>query len=401
MIKKHARFTFQLIFVLIVLGGAYTFAMFQGGMASWTIFYFVLPFAIYALCIALYPVSRMTVTRSIQQPLLSIKEKTTVTVRIKRNNRFPLVYLLVKEHFKNDFALISDGQPSRLFTMGFKKEIELQYEVKGQRRGEHAFAPIQLEIADFFGWIKKQTTIEVVGESTLLIFPETKSIHYVPIGSHHDPGSSKSPFSLIKETTVATSVRDYQPGDRVAWIHWKSFARTQSLMTKEFENKRGEHVSLLLDARSSEVFEEQIRFAASILKEAAARKADLTFLTTDAEQAVIRMISAEGELRKALTQLARMNPIEETTTKQPSYGAALQGSGAIVMISGNPDAVFLRKILSAARSQPVYCFVIRNSEEPLSTFMQQNVMTARAQGVIVQLLTAEQFERSFQEVARA
>lgn len=401
MIKKHARFTFQLVFVLIVLGGAYTFAMFQGGMASWTIFYFVLPFALYAFFIALYPIRRMKVTRSIHQPLLSIKEKTTVTVRIKRNNRLPLVYLLVKEHFQNDFALISEGQPSRLFTMGFKKEIVLHYELKGHRRGEHTFTPVQLEIADFFGWIKKQATIPALGESTLLIFPETKSIHYVPIGSHHDRGSSKSPFSLIKETTVATSVRDYQPGDRVAWIHWKSFARTQNLMTKEFENKRGEHVALLLDARTSEAFEEQVRFAASILKEAAARKADLTFLTTDAEQAVISTISADGQLRKALTQLARMSPIEETTTKQPNYGVALQGSGAIVVISGNPDAVFLRKILLAARSQPVYCFVIRNSGEPVPTFIQQNVMTARAQGVIVQVLTAEQFERSFQEVARA
>ena len=33
-----------------------------------------------------------------------------------------------------------------------------------------------------------------------------------------------SPLNIVKDTTMATGVRDYQSGDRVTWIHWKSFA---------------------------------------------------------------------------------------------------------------------------------------------------------------------------------
>ncbi|REB05642.1 DUF58 domain-containing protein [Sporosarcina sp. BI001-red] len=400
MTRKRATLIIQTLFVLLIIGGAYSFAMFQGGMGSWTIFYFIVPFTLYALTIVLYPLKSITVSRVIQHPLLGIGEATTVTIRVKRRNRFPLLYLSVQELECDGFATITQGGTSKLFVMGFRKEVLFQYELQGKQRGEHHFSPVQIEIADFLGWVKKRETIVTEGESSLIIFPETKSVQYVPIGSYHDKGTTRSPFSLIKETTVATSVRDYQPGDRMSWIHWKSFARTQNLMTKEFENKRGEHVTLLLDARSSETIEEQIRFAASILKEAAARKADLTFLTTDVGNAAIGTISGEGQLRKALTQLARLQPIDATEAKPPNYAVALQGAGAIVIISGNPDAILLRAVLSASRAQPVFCFVVRKGAEPLSNLVEQNVRAAKALGVTVQLLTDKQFERSFQEVAK-
>ena len=401
MTRRRATLTIQTLFVLLVIGGAYSFAMFQGGMVSWTIFYFIVPFSLYALSIVFYPLNKTSVKREIQQPLLGIGESTIVKICVERTNRYPLLYLSIKESVNDGFATVTQGGTSRLFVMGFRKEAVFQYELKGNQRGEHNFTPLQIEIADFLGWVKKSETIVAEGESTLLIFPETKSIQYVPIGSYHDKGTTRSPFSLIKETTVATSVRDYQPGDRMSWIHWKSFARTQNLMTKEFENKRGEHVMLLLDARSSGAFEEQIRFAASILKEASARKADLTFLTTDAANSVIRTISGDGQLRKALTQLARLQPIDETLAKQPNYSVALQGAGAIVVISGNPDAIFLRAILSASRAQPVFCFVVKKGSEPIPSFVDQNIKAAKALGVTVQVLTDEQFERSFQGVAKA
>ncbi|MGG0642507.1 DUF58 domain-containing protein [Sporosarcina gallistercoris] len=401
MTRKRASLTIQTLFVLIVLGGSYSFAMFQGGMGSWTIFYFIVPFSLYALSIVLYPLKRMTVSRVIQHPLLGIGDTTTVTIRVNRTNRFPLLYLAVREPQCAGGASVTKQGTSKLFIIGFQKQVFLQYELKGQQRGEHHFSPVQLEIADFLGWIRKRETIVAEGESSLLIFPETKAVQYVPIGSYHDKGTTRSPFSLIKETTVATGVRDYQPGDRMSWIHWKSFARTQNLMTKEFENKRGEHVTLLLDAKSSETFEEQIRFAASILKEAAARKADLTFLTNDADYAAIGTIAGEGQLRKALTQLARLQPMEEGRAKQPNYAVALQGAGAIVIISGNPDALFLRAVLSASRAQPVFCFVVRNGTEPIPNDVEQNVRAAKSLGVTVQVLSDNQFERSFQEVAKA
>ena len=401
MIRPYAALIIQTVFVLVVLGGAYSFAMFQGGMVSWTIFYFLLPFSLYSLSIVFYPVHQIEVERTIQKPLLGIGETTTVTLQVKRKNRWPLLYLLIHEVKGGSFASIVHGQTSHLFILGFKREVTFHYELKGKRRGEHTFSDVHIEIADFFGWIKKRHMLQAKGQSSLLLFPETQAVHYVPVGSNHDKGTAKSPFSLMKETTVATSVRDYQPGDRMSWIHWKSFARTQTLMTKEFENKRGEHATLLLDVRNSSSFEDQITFVASILKDAATRNADLTFLTSERDSAPILTVSADGELRKALTQLARLQPLEENDSAKLNYVRALTGAGAIILVSGNPDERLLRPILTAARTQPVYCFVVENKNEPITNSVMENVRSAKSKGIMVQILRSEAFERSFQEVAKS
>ena len=71
-------------------------------------------------------------------------------------------------------------------------------------------------------------------------------------------GTIASPLNIVKDTTMATGVRNYQAGDRVTWIHWKSFARTQTLMTKEFEDRRSQELFLVMDGRNSEVFEDLV-----------------------------------------------------------------------------------------------------------------------------------------------
>ena len=126
---------------------------------------------------------------------------------------------------------------------------------------------------------------------TVLVYPKMTDIHYVPIDTQYDLGSMISPYNIVKDTTMATGVRDYQPGDRVSWIHWKSFARTQTLMTKEFEDRRSQDLFVLFDGRPSETFEEQVELAASILKEATNDQAGIGFLTTGKESAYFSIYS--------------------------------------------------------------------------------------------------------------
>ena len=76
---------------------------------------------------------------------------------------------------------------------------------------------------------------------------------------------------------MATGVRDYQSGDRVTWIHWKSFARTQTLMTKEFEDRRSQELFILMDGQTVKTFEELVELTASILKEASSHQAGIGF----------------------------------------------------------------------------------------------------------------------------
>ena len=65
---------------------------------------------------------------------------------------------------------------------------------------------------------------------------------------------------------MATGIREYQPGDRFSWIHWKTFARTNELMTKEFEERQSHDVLIVLDRESSQAFEAMVTFTASMIR---------------------------------------------------------------------------------------------------------------------------------------
>ena len=166
----------------------------------------------------------------------------------------------------------------RLFVFGFRKEIEWEYEIEKMPRGEHILQGVKVEISDFFGWFRKTKFIEA--KNTILVFPKMTDIHYVPFDTQYDQGTMASPLNIVKDTTMATGVRNYQSGDRVTWIHWKSFARTQTLMTKEFEDRRSQELFIIMDGRETKVFEELVELTASILKEASSHQAGLALMTT-------------------------------------------------------------------------------------------------------------------------
>src|SRR5690606_4814739 len=123
-----------------------------------------------------------------------------------------------------------------------------QYEIEQMPRGEHVLQGVVIEVSDFFGWLRK--TKMIAARDTILVFPKMIDLNYVPFDTQYDRGTLASLLNIVKDTTMATGVRGYQPGDRVTWIHWKSFARTQTLMTKEFEDRRSQEVLLLLDGRT-------------------------------------------------------------------------------------------------------------------------------------------------------
>ena len=301
-----------LLFVLFVLVSTFVFAMFQGGIVSWTIFYIILPFIIYSLLLFFYPMSKMTVERTIRTPHVQNGEKLIVSLSIKRKGRFPLLYTVASEKWAEPEIVILAGEKlNRLFVFGFRKEVEWEYEIEKIPRGEHILQGVKVEISDFFGWLRKTRFIEV--ENTILVFPKMTDIHYVPFNTQYDQGTMASPLNIVKDTTMATGVRNYQSGDRVTWIHWKSFARTQTLMTKEFEDRRSQELFIIMDGRESKMFEELVELTASILKEASSHQAGLALMTTGPKPSLFPFIQSEEQLHMALVHLAKIKPANEAS----------------------------------------------------------------------------------------
>ena len=399
--KERIAVVVRLLFILFIIIATFTYAMFQGGTVSWSIFYIILPFMLYSLALFFYPLSDISAKRMIRTPVVERGGKLIVSLSLIRKSRFPLLYTLACDRWEEtELEIVAKRKSEKLFVFGFKKQVEWEYVVEQMPRGQHVLQSVEVEVSDFFGWMKK--TFVISEKDIILVMPKTTEIHYVPVDTQFDRGAMSSPFNIVKDTTMATGVRDYQPGDRVTWIHWKSFARTEALMTKEFEDRRSQDLYLLVDGMQSPAFEEQMELAASILMEASKQQTRMAFETTGSTPIHLPLIESEEQLHTALVHLAKIKPtLSDTPYVSTKYETAMQHGGAIIMITGNPDEHFIESVLLNTQTmKSVICFVIQKNGDKLNATLQQKIRFAKSKGIAVHVLKPEKFSQAFKEVTR-
>jgi uncharacterized protein (DUF58 family) len=108
------------------------------------------------------------------------------------------------------------------------------------------------------------------------------------------------------------SVREYEEGESLRKVHWKSTARRGQLMVKELQDEPRDEIAILLDAHAGSVaggsFDAQVRAAGSLLHAQAVRDRRAVLVVNSLRQEVIRVQTATGEWRAALETLAALEP---------------------------------------------------------------------------------------------
>ncbi len=101
------------------------------------------------------------------------------------------------------------------------------------RRGMFRLGPMLVRSSDPFGLFTFERRFDAT--SPLVVYPATVPIHISdpPIGRLTGGPALRRRTHLT--TTNASGVREYVPGDSLNRIHWRSTARRERLMVKEFE----------------------------------------------------------------------------------------------------------------------------------------------------------------------
>lgn len=399
--KKGGTFslTGRLLFIIGLFIASYVFAMFQGGKVSWTIFYVMTPFLLYSVALFLYPLTTLKAIRTIRTKTIGKGERLSVTVSIHRQFPFPLLYTVITDKWSEPVMEKKAANANKHFgILGLKRTVEFSYEIEHVPRGEHIAEGVEIEISDFFGWIRKSVVREV--KDTILVYPNTTPMHYASLDSQFDRGANIAPYSLIKDTTMATGVRDYQAGDRVTWIHWKSFARTQTLMTKEFEDRQSDDLIVLLDGRESEVFEGEVELAASILEEAASHHATVSFISAGEKTKFFPFIHSADQLHTAFVHLAKItpSPFSSVSVLENSIPGTL--SGSLVIVTGHPDWSFIQSASTLAPSaKRIICFVVVEQESMVTSELHEQLRFAKSKGIKTHVVNRLQFYDALREVS--
>lgn len=398
-IRRKLSVLGRILFVLLILVATFVFAMFQGGIVSWTIFYAVLPFGLYSVLLFFYPLSNFQLQRDVQSSYLQQGDVLTVTIQMKRMSFFPLLYTVMTDHWGDEGTKTNGMKEHKMVVPGWRRQIDWQYDLENMPRGEYEAASIQIEVIDFFGWVRKSIAIPV--HTKVLVYPQAISLDGVAVETGQGGKLARSPFDFVKDATVVTGVRDYQSGDRMSWVHWKSFARTQTLMTKEFEERSSEDMLLVFDRRKSLTFEDEVVLAASILQDAVKNRLSIQLLMTH-QANVLPAVQSEAELAMMRTHLAKMQPeLKERMAISPAIQGALGKSSAVIVITANPEPNFLREIQKANSGQrAIICFVVILDEKNVHEALLENVKYAESMGMTVRMLAKQQFGGAFKGVSK-
>lgn len=117
--------------------------------------------------------------------------------------------------------------------LGAKQSYSWRVTTICQQRGRYQLGPIRLRTSDPFGLFPMER--DLTPTSNVVVFPMTFDIHQLALPVGILPGGDALRRRTHYITTNASSVRDYEPGDSFNRIHWRSTARRDRLVVKEFE----------------------------------------------------------------------------------------------------------------------------------------------------------------------
>jgi uncharacterized protein (DUF58 family) len=185
-----------------------------------------------------------------------------------------------------------------------------RYILRNVPRGRYEFQDTVAVIEDPFGLQRVEQRLDAPG--ALLVYPRLVELDrlFSDAGARAHDGRRMllrrpSGFDLH-------SVREYEHGDSLRKVHWRSTARRAQLMVKELEDAPRDEVAIVLDADPEAVvgesFDVQVRAAGSLLLAHVRRGRRALLVINGAQREHQGVRAGESDWRAALDLLAAAEP---------------------------------------------------------------------------------------------
>ncbi len=264
---RRRCYLFKTIQLLLIGFLFYSYAMFQGGPVSYTLFYAVCGIVLYLFIVMLYPINRIKATITVDDDELESGQSAVVTVKLKRPLPLPFLFLTVAlplpasmnvtftgvSAFVNDVWSKRPSSVSRAVLVSFRRETVMSFTLDQLPRGKHVLEGVDVTVEDLFLFTKKATQIKVnqaIFSYPVFISTEKKSMSWA------FQAVTKKLHPYHKRREDMAGVREYVSGDKISQIDWKKSSKQDILFTKQFDPKPEEKLMFFLaptaDAREDE-----------------------------------------------------------------------------------------------------------------------------------------------------
>ena len=289
---------------------------------------------------------RLSCTRRLDPPRIPAGQPATVTARVENVSRLRTGVLLAE-----DITPYTLGSRPRFVLDEIEPggHRELSYQIRSDSRGKFTVGPLRVRVADSFGLVEISRSFS--STSTLVVTPRIFPLPRATAQSSwlgEGDGGMRT-ISAIGEDDAAP--RQYQDGDGLHRVHWRSTARYGELMVRREEHQWRNSASVFLDTRRSahtgtgptSTFEFAVSAAASIGAHLSGEGFRARLITDAGE------IAPRGTFQDTLLDMLAVNTPSHATSFGTGSSELARAGGQLIAVIGRLSVDDARQLAASRR----------------------------------------------------
>ncbi|EAC5027892.1 DUF58 domain-containing protein [Listeria monocytogenes] len=339
MLKKRLLLAFRWIIMLIIYAGLWTYTLFQGDTASWFLTYFFSFILLLLFLSSIYPLKAWKVNRRFVKNTYHDGDLVDMQVSFTRKSRYPVGYLLFQQKIPASFGNASARQ--QVVYPLFKKHFTVTLAGFVGVRGIHSFPPVDVETSDAFGLLERSRQLS--SEKSLTIYPTYFPDVLEKISEASPENERNAAYWTLKKNSNLHSLREFSSGDRISLIDWKSSAKSDQLMTREFENSATSRLSVIFYGASHPNFELSLRAAYSFIRKISEDNGEIRVTLLGDQTSKFAPAKGTSKLQDISTAFAEIAPVDNLTL-QESLDSNLHSGEKILLFTPCIDTMLMQKV---------------------------------------------------------
>lgn len=206
-----------------------------------------------------YGLEKLVFRRRLSARRVFCGEEVRLEIEVTNAKLLPLPWLEIEDEIPFNVTMLTgkatpSPNPGRseivhMFSLMWYEKVTRRYRVGCPQRGHYTFGPTRLSTGDIFGLVNTETKLHEQDE--LIVYPKIVPLESLGIPSAHLSGEIRTKKRIFEDPVMTMGVRDYQSGDSLKRIHWKSSARLGRLQTKLLEPTTTMDIGIFLDVRTT------------------------------------------------------------------------------------------------------------------------------------------------------
>lgn len=289
---------------------------------------------------ALFLIGRLSlaVELAVEPPRVTVGEAVSGSIRAASRSKSPLL------PFRLEVPVGPGGIAFDVPALRPGRAFEEIFVVPTDRRGVIDVGPVTSVRGDVLGLLRRE--VEWAGAREVFVHPRTVPLEPLGAGIVRDL-EGRTSENVSMSDLAFHALREYEPGDDLRHVHWRSTARHGTLLVRQFLDTRRSHLNAIVDARpeayrAGEDYEVAVSAAASLLVRAILDEYDATFLS--GPHAMTR-----GTGKAALDACSRAEPGPESLVSVAVRGNRLAPDTSVLFLVTGPHTDFLTLQRAAAQ----------------------------------------------------